>query len=363
MPDRLKKIIAACSILSAVFFLGASCTLPLGPQGASILKTENYGQSWMPRAVLSLPNKKTATLTTVDVTRMKYSPQNADILFLGTKTHGLFASNNAGDSWIQLIPSQYVTDIGFDPSASCTLYVATPARILKTTDCGTVWQVVLNETRPNIGLTNVVVDPVRPKLVYVSTSAGDVFRTFDGGVTWSAVHRFPGHSIKRFILDPRNPRLMYYATNDGYIFKSVDQGSTWKDVSAALRQQFPSLEYRFFDVMVRRDRLMYASADAIYTTRNGGESWERMKLLTPEGSAHILAARVNPRDDTEFYYVTANTFYESHNTGINWIARLLLTDKTPSFLLVHPSRRGVVYLGLKKPVDESQYWYQQQQEY
>lgn len=363
MHRTLRKLAAVGILLFGVVFMGAACTFK--SVDGSILKTVNFGRGWESRSTLTLSDNRTAQLSKIDVTRIVFDPRNYEVVFLGTRAHGLFASNNGGASWIQLMPSQYVTDVAFDTTSQCILYVSTPSRLLKTINCGNTWEVILNESRQGVGLTSVAVDTTYAKRVYLTSSAGDLFRSNDGGVTWSTIYRAPEQSFKRVVIDPRNSRTLYVVGQNAHIVKSTDRGAAWTDIAVSLRSSFQqSLDYRWFDVLRSgRDRFFYASQSGLFVTKNGGVTWDRIPLLTPPGSVDIFAAHVHPRNEAEMYYVTSNTFYETRTAGLSWVARPLPTQKEPAQLLVHPTKPGVIYLGFRQPVDESQYWYTRPQEY
>ncbi len=75
-----------------------------------------------------------------------------------------------------------VNGFAVDPTNATVMYVAMRDGLFTSTDAGTRWRAV----GPGLkNLTAVAVHPTRPREVYVSTMDGVIFRSTDGGATWS----------------------------------------------------------------------------------------------------------------------------------------------------------------------------------
>jgi hypothetical protein len=83
---------------------------------------------------------------------------------------------------------------------------------------------------PNRYVTRVRVDPNDPNRVYVTFAGyqnGNLWRSTDGGATWSALgSELPAVSVYDIAIHPSNPNLVYAATEVG-LFASEDGGATW----------------------------------------------------------------------------------------------------------------------------------------
>lgn len=74
-----------------------------------------------------------------------------------------------------------VNGFAVDPTDAKVMYVAMRHGLFKSTDAGESWKAVGKGLK---NLAAVAVNPKRPSEVYVSTMAGAIFRSLDGGTTW-----------------------------------------------------------------------------------------------------------------------------------------------------------------------------------
>src|SRR2546423_14917184 len=77
-------------------------------------------------------------------------------------------------------------------------------------------------------------DPQNPSTLYAATDAG-VIKSTDGGASWSEPKPFlPAFVyVSSLAIDPQDPSVLYAATGRG-VFKSMDGGASWSDVSSGL---------------------------------------------------------------------------------------------------------------------------------
>src|SRR5262245_5651597 len=77
-----------------------------------------------------------------------------------------------------------------------------------------------------IGVTGLAIDPLPPTTLYAGTDGRDVFKSTDGGSSWSALNTGSPYSTVAGVLavDPRTPTTLYAGTGGG-VFKSTDGGS------------------------------------------------------------------------------------------------------------------------------------------
>ncbi|MBK8058312.1 MAG: glycoside hydrolase [Gemmatimonadetes bacterium] len=169
----------------------------------------------------------------------------------GNAGMGIFKSTDGGTTWTQLsegLPPILQANIAIAPSEPGTLYaVVAPGTgaigFYKSTDGGAHWfQPVLgaNKETPNgkqdmrplarIGggdLPTLAIDPKDPKVVYSASVV--MWRTMDGGLTWSAVRGAPGgDDYQRIWINPNDPKIIVAVADQGAVV-SANRGASWSN--------------------------------------------------------------------------------------------------------------------------------------
>jgi photosystem II stability/assembly factor-like uncharacterized protein len=77
-----------------------------------------------------------------------------------------------------------------------------------------------------------VIDPLNPATLYVGARIAGVFKSTDGGASWTSANSglpaSQGVSIGPLVIDPLNPATLYAGTSNAGVFKSADGGATWQ---------------------------------------------------------------------------------------------------------------------------------------
>src|SRR5579859_4137293 len=90
-------------------------------------------------------------------------------------------------------------------------------------------------------ITDVEGIPGNAALVYVATASGGLFKTTNGGTTWTPIFDHEATiSIGSFALDPHNPDVIWVGTGEANarnsvsfgdgVYKSLDGGKTWRNL-------------------------------------------------------------------------------------------------------------------------------------
>jgi photosystem II stability/assembly factor-like uncharacterized protein len=125
---------------------------------------------------------------------------------------------------------------------------ATGGGVWKTTDGGLSWKPVSDKTFKTSSVGAVAIAPSNPDIVYVGMGEtelrgnviqGDgVYKTADGGKTWTAIGLDKTQAIARIRIHPANPDIVYVAalgnpyaaSPERGVFRSKDGGKTWERV-------------------------------------------------------------------------------------------------------------------------------------
>src|SRR5437868_12478307 len=119
--------------------------------------------------------------------------------------------------------------------------------VWKTTDAGRTWQ-PLFDAQPTGSVGSLAVAPSNPDVIYVGSgeglqrpdlSVGDgVYKSADGGKTWTNTGLRDGQQIPAVLVDPRDPDRVFvallghpYGPNaERGIFRSLNGGKSWEKV-------------------------------------------------------------------------------------------------------------------------------------
>lgn len=201
-----------------------------------------------------------------------------------------------------------------------------------------VWQQVGSNTVPSqgggIGRVNVVrIDPNNTNTIYIGSAGGGVWKTTNGGTTWSCLSdNFPVTSISDIAIDATNPNNIYVATGDedGYeatwqsdndfwggvytagILRSMDGGTTWERVSMRVAQSNNELVQRMLINPVNNKVLLAASRRGIFRTVTGGKAWENVL------PAHCHDMEWKPGSPNVVYAGGNGVLYRSKDAGATW---------------------------------------------
>ncbi|MDE3151786.1 MAG: hypothetical protein KGL93_06015, partial [Gemmatimonadota bacterium] len=146
---------------------------------------------------------------------------------------------------------------------------------------------------------------------YVGTADGGIFRTTNGGITWTPEFQHQhALSIGALAVDPVNPEVIWAGTGEGNVrnnvsfgdgvFKSTDGGAHWTYMGLKNTRQIPRIA---IDPNDPNTVLVAAMGNpwkddperGVFRTRDGGRTWERVLYISPEvGAADVVIDPVNP---------------------------------------------------------------------
>src|SRR5262249_35041028 len=119
----------------------------------------------------------------------------------------------------------YLRALAIDPGDPSHVFVGGFGGLLRSTDAGATWEIVLDL---NAIVVAVAVAPSDPSVVYASAPNAGVYRSTSGGDfgTWVRVDDgLPRVGVFSLAVDPAASGTVYAGT-DG-VYKTVDSGGTW----------------------------------------------------------------------------------------------------------------------------------------
>ncbi len=274
-------------------------------------------------------------------------------LYIGAASGGVWKSTNGGATFKPVFDKQSTQSIGavtIDPRDPKTIWVGTGEAwtrnsvsvgdgVYRSTDGGENWT--------NLGLQDserivkILVDPTNTNTVYVCATGKlwsdsderGVFKTVDGGKTWTKVLRGANLSTgcSMISMDKQNPKTLYAgmwdfrrkgwefrsggesasAHSGSGLFKSTDGGATWKELNDQTAAGLPTKPYGRIAVAVApsKPNVVYAVVEAempkdgLYRSDDGGSTWKQLDrsqsmIWRPFYFANLI---VDPKDENKVY--------------------------------------------------------------
>jgi photosystem II stability/assembly factor-like uncharacterized protein len=162
--------------------------------------------------------------------------------------------------------------------------------------------------------------PGNPNLVYVGTASGGVFKTTNGGMSWTPIFdRQTTISVGDLALEPGNPDVIWVGTGESNVRNSVSFG------------------------------------DGVYKSTDGGKTWKNMGLRDTNTISKVVVHPKNP--DIVYVAAVGHAFGQNEERGVfmttdggkTW-QKTLYIDKShgASDLDIDPQNPNILYAGMWK---------------
>jgi photosystem II stability/assembly factor-like uncharacterized protein len=311
-----------------------------------VFKSTDGGHSWRALALRGQP--------------LAITPTGPPILYAAAAGSRLFRSTDAGRSWQSAdrgLPPAYLWSLAFDPTAPATLYAAMGADgVFESRDGGASWR-ALGIAPADGDVTAIAVDPRQPHTIYAGADAG-LLKSLDGGGSWRRVNAaLGGHGRDRgymqvtaLVVNPRDSLTVYATTRCTGVFKSDDGGHTWSPANAGLQPRCPSTYSLALDP--RAPSTLYAAdpSRGVFESRDGGSRWYAMNDGLSLSTVFALA--VDPQQPHTVYAAAGDLgLFDTDDGGAEWRSlapRIKLVDDvaldptSPVNVLAVVPRYGVV---------------------
>jgi len=193
----------------------------------------------MPTGSLPVSRKLEAGLR---ITSILVDRTNSAVLYAGTNVGGLYQSADSGANWVKTSNIGYVGINDIKQDSFGNIYAGTDVGVITNQGALGTW-IPKNTGLGNLTVHTLVIDPVTPTTLYAGTNGG-VFKSVDGGTTWVASSgnlptNITNSTVNALVIDPVTPTTLYAGTDvnvgvDPYsgVFKSTDGGVTWSTMKA-----------------------------------------------------------------------------------------------------------------------------------
>jgi photosystem II stability/assembly factor-like uncharacterized protein len=291
--------------------------------------------------------------------------------------------------------SGHVEALAVDPRDANTVYLgAATGGVWKTTDGGQHWA-PLTDAQPSLVIGSIALDPSNPDIVYAGTGSDSslgfygagILKSTDGGASWTHYSGpfvgggLGGAAINGLAVNPANGQILLAAVADcctpgptDGLFRSSDGGKTWMEVLA--HQASPGVQVLFdptngsiaYAALGISPPGQYVQFNGVYKSTDSGQTWnpndgtgQNVLPLANAGRISLAIARTNP---STLYASIANGtssqllgLFKTSDGGMNWtqltnIRNYLVQGAWANAIAVDPTNADIVFAA-GTPVERS----------
>lgn len=216
-----------------------------------------------------------------------------------------------------------INAVAFAGNDTNTMYVGAPAGgIWKTTNGGANWT-AQGDNFPNMGISDIVINPTNTNIVYAATGDADgvqnrsvgVLKTTDGGANWAITGLSftlgQNDIISKLLIDSNNVNTVF-ATTRNNIKRTTDGGTTWADVYTENGALFNDISYK-----EGSNTILYATSrrGRFYISTDNGTTWT---VASRPAFSRLDFATTAANTDLILSIDTAGRIRRSTDQGTSW---------------------------------------------
>jgi len=228
-------------------------------------------------------------------------------MYIGTPAGGIWKTTDGGATWVakgDTFPNMGVSDIAINPTNTNILYVATgdydaihnrSVGVLKSTNGGDSWSTtgLTFAVGDNDIIGKLLIDPNNANTIFATTK-NSIKRSSDGGANWTDVYSFSDSSFHDIMYKSGSTTMLYATSKWGEFLLSTDNGSTWTEASK------PSAK-RLDIAITANDANLIMSIDEDGVVRksiDNGSTWTTVSTIAGYSSqfGYNMAIAISPLD-------------------------------------------------------------------
>ena len=245
-----------------------------------------------------------------------------------------------------------VTAVAGVPAVPHTFYMgATGGGVWRTTDAGMSWENVSDGFFNTVTIGAIAVARTDANIIYVgtgeapirgvSTADGDgMYKSVDGGKTWTHVGLEKTRHIAIVVVDPHDPDTVWVGaqgnawveSEERGVYKSTDGGATWRQTlfidprtgvhDLSQDRHNPNILYAGTWDHQRTPWTIRSGGpgSGLYKSTDGGETWRRLENGLPGlmGNTGVVVSPANPSRVYAMIEAAEGGIFRSDDGGENW---------------------------------------------
>jgi photosystem II stability/assembly factor-like uncharacterized protein len=301
---------------------------------------------------------------------------------------GMFRRTPGDGGWQRLtggLPDDAdVRAIAIDPRDARVVFAGTQYGPYRSGDAGERWEAVSLPDRDAV-VWSLAFDPRDPRTMYAGTAPTAVYRSGDGGATWTRLAglRAPGRvvmsfptRVTRIAVDPTDPAQLYAALEVDGVTRSLDGGQTWEDCGHELARlaERPHLKSKIISdteaegmldshaicvSAARPGAVFLAVRMGLFRSADRGKSWEDLEIGRFSPLTYARDVQVSPHDPRTLVACLSpaaasadGSLHESRDLGETWrrIDHGVKPEQTMMAAAFHPTDPAQLYCATRSQV-------------
>lgn len=184
-------------------------------------------------------------------------------------------------------------------------------------------------------INDIEMHPSNPRIIYIGAAGGGVWKSSDGGATFSPIFDEHPQSIGTVALDPNDPdQVIWVGTGETWtrnsvsigkgLYRTSDGGNTWKEIPG-----FEKAE-RIASIVINPNNsnevyvgvlgALWSDSETrgVYKTSDGGKTWEKVLYLNPTtGAGDVIIDPKNPNVLYASMWEFRRTAWSFNSGGMN----------------------------------------------
>lgn len=301
-----------------------------------------------------------------EINHATYDPQSRRIF--ATSNDAWFGceivyTSDFGETWTSARQSPAFTEASgnklerlwhIEPAGGVLYAGVAPAALFKSEDNGESWSEITSlsshPSRPHwhpgaggLCLHSITVDPLHPLRMFVGISAVGVFKTLDGGKTWTTANKgtraeflpdkYPeyGQCVHKVLLSPADPKLLYQQNHCG-MYRSDNDGAQWTEITSGLPSDFgfplalhPRNKNTLYVIPLQGGEFRCPPEGKlrVFKSTDGGNNWTALTAGLPQENVFCGIYREGMCNDTHnpagiYFGTNTGVLYGSIDEGNSW---------------------------------------------